>query len=72
MTTFVGKITAIEITDSSKTATVKTNPADTFKVTNDNDSSFGAMVSVLVAAKGAPGNVTIEHSGAKEINKLTF
>jgi hypothetical protein len=72
MTTFNGTITEIEVRDNDKTATVKTNPTDTFKVTNDSVSSFEAMMSVLSLARVVSFPVTIEHGPDKEINKLTF
>jgi hypothetical protein len=72
MTTFNGTIIKIEVGDNAKTASVQTNPTDTFKVTNDNESSFEAMMSVLSLARVVSFPVTIEHGADKEINKLTF
>jgi hypothetical protein len=72
MATFTGTITEIEIKDNAKTASVKTNPPDSFKVTDDNESSYEAMVSVLSLARLFSFPVTMEHSGDKEIDKLTF
>jgi hypothetical protein len=72
MATFTGVITKIEVQDNAKTASVQTSPPDTFKVTNDNESSFEAMMSVLSLARVVSFPVTIEYSGNKEIDKLTF
>ena len=78
MTTTIGTVNKIEIEDTSKTARVDIiptsppGPLSTFKVTNDNDSSYGAMVSVLVLARLVSFDVTIEHVADKEIDKLTF
>ena len=77
MATFTGIVTKIEVEDTSKTATVVIDPPgitppDTFKVTNDSDSSFGAMVSVLARARGTAFLVTVESGADKEINKLTL
>ncbi|HJS64367.1 MAG TPA: hypothetical protein VJ767_05865 [Nitrososphaeraceae archaeon] len=78
MTTFTGQVRKIEVLDTSKTARVEIDTPsvtlpDTFKVANDDDSSYEAMVSILALARVVVGiNVTIEHGGDKEINKLTF
>ena len=78
MATFTGRVIQLEVEDKAKTARVQidppgtTTPPDTFKVTNDDDSSYGAMVSNLALARVVGINVTIEHKGDKEINKLTF
>lgn len=77
MATFTSQVRKIEVLDTSKTARVEIDPPsvtppDTFKVANDDDSSYEAMVSILALAKVVGINVTIEHGGDKEINKLTF
>ena len=77
MATFTGRVTKIEVQDTGETASVVIdppgpNPSGTFKVTNDDDSSYGAMMSVLTISRAFGLVVTADHAADKEINKLSL
>jgi len=61
------------VEEGSKTGTVKLvgNPT-TFKIANNSDTGFEAMVDVLVSAKGNSKNVQLDIGPGNEIDRIGF
>ena len=61
------------VEEGSKTGTVKLvgNPT-TFRIANNNDAGFEAMVDVLISAKGNSKNIQLDIDPGNEIDRIDF
>jgi hypothetical protein len=67
-----GVINRIVVNDQSRRATVTIgNGGETYKVTDDHDSSFGGMLNLCIASKIHDIRVRLTHEGPeREIDKI--
>ena len=72
MATIDGVINRIVVNDQSRSATVTIgNGGETYKVTDDNDISFGGMLNLCIASKIHDIRVRLTHEGSeREIDKI--
>jgi hypothetical protein len=67
------KVEKLIVEQSSKTGTVKlVGNATIFKIANNNDTGFEAMVDVLASAKGFDKNVNLDVGPGNEIDRIGF
>jgi hypothetical protein len=67
-----GTITRFTVEDNARTAFVTLSTGGTFRMTDDNDTAFNAMLSVCTAARILNRSVTLTHdAGNTEVDKVT-
>lgn len=68
-----GPISELMVDQGSRTGTVKLqNDPTIYRIANNSDTGFEAMVDVLASAKGNEKNITLDVGPGEEIDRVIF